>query len=36
MAPTHAHPAAAGSTTAQVLTGPFASMIDRVRDALSR
>jgi hemerythrin superfamily protein len=36
MAPTHPHPSAAGSTTAQVITGPFASMVDRVRDALSR
>jgi hemerythrin superfamily protein len=36
LAPTHPHPAAAGSTTAQVLTGPFAGMVDRVRDALSR
>lgn len=35
MAPTHAHPMAAGSTTGQLLTGPFAGMIDRVRDALS-
>ena len=36
MAPTHPHPMAAGSTTAQALTGPFAAMVDRVRDALSR
>jgi len=36
MAPTHAHPMAAGSTTAQALTGPFAAMVDRTRDALSR
>jgi hemerythrin superfamily protein len=36
MAPTHPHPMAAGSTTAQVLTGPFAAMVDRVRDAISR
>lgn len=36
LAPTHPHPAAAGSTTAQVLTGPFAAMVDRVRDAMSR
>jgi hemerythrin superfamily protein len=35
MAPTHPHPSAAGSTTAQLMTGPFASMVDRVRDALS-
>lgn len=36
MGPTHPHPAAAGSTTAQAMTGPFAAMVDRVRDALSR
>ncbi len=36
MAPTHPHPSAAGSSVAQALTGPFASMADRVRDALSR
>jgi hemerythrin superfamily protein len=36
MAPTHPHPSAAGSPTAQALTGPFAAMVDRVRDALTR
>ncbi|MFI2371171.1 hemerythrin domain-containing protein [Streptomyces sp. NPDC018833] len=36
MAPTHPHPTAAGSPKAQWLTGPFASMMDRARDALSR
>jgi len=36
MAPTHPHPTAAGSTTAQALTGPFAAMVDRVRDTMSR
>jgi hemerythrin superfamily protein len=36
MAPTHPHPSAAGSPVAQALTGPFASMVDRVRDAMSR
>lgn len=36
MAPTHPHPMAAGSPTAQLLTGPFAAMVDRVRDAISR
>lgn len=35
MAPTHPHPTAAGSTTAQALTGPFAAMMDKVRDALA-
>lgn len=36
IAPTHPHPTAAGSPTRQMLMGPFASMIDRVRDALSK
>jgi len=36
MAPTHPHPSAAGSPVAQAMTGPFASMVDRVRDAMSR
>ena len=36
MAPTHPHPMAAGSPAAQLATGPFAAMVDRVRDALSR
>jgi hemerythrin superfamily protein len=35
MAPTHPHPSAAGSTTAQALTGPFAALVDKVRDALA-
>jgi hemerythrin superfamily protein len=35
-APTHPHPSAAGSPAAQALTGPFAAMVDRVRDTLSR
>lgn len=34
MAPTHPHPSAAGSPTAQYVAGPFAAMVDRVRDAL--
>lgn len=34
-APTHPHPAAAGSTAAQWTVGPFASLMDRARDALS-
>lgn len=33
MAPTHAHPTAAGSPTAQWTVGPFASLLDRARDA---
>ncbi|HEX4790483.1 MAG TPA: hemerythrin domain-containing protein [Actinospica sp.] len=32
-APTHPHPAAAGSTVAQRVLGPFAAMLDRARDA---
>ncbi|WP_055489110.1 hemerythrin domain-containing protein [Streptomyces sp. TP-A0356] len=35
LAPTHPHPTAAGSPAAQWMTGPFASMVDRVKDALS-
>lgn len=34
LAPTHPHPSAAGSTTAQYIAGPFAAIVDRVRDAL--
>jgi len=34
MAPTHPHPAAAGSTAAQFAAGPFAAMVDRTKDAL--
>ena len=34
VAPTHPHPATAGSTTAQWAVGPFASLLDRARDAL--
>ncbi|MFC1415836.1 hemerythrin domain-containing protein [Streptacidiphilus cavernicola] len=33
-APTHPHPSAAGSPTGQRVAGPFAAMVDRVRDAL--
>jgi len=33
MAPTHPHPSAK-STTANYLAGPFASMVDRVRDSM--
>lgn len=36
MAPTHPHPTAAGSPSAQWLTGPFAAMVDRTKDALSK
>lgn len=33
--PTHPHPSTAGSPTAQRTIGPFASLVDRARDALS-
>ncbi|GHH86390.1 hemerythrin [Streptomyces sulfonofaciens] len=33
-APTHPHPTTAGSPAAQWMAGPFASMVDRARDAL--
>jgi hypothetical protein len=36
LAPTHPHPAAAGNPTALKLTGPFAAMMDRARDAIGR
>ncbi|GGX73599.1 hemerythrin domain-containing protein [Streptomyces minutiscleroticus] len=36
LAPTHPHPVAAGKPMVQALTGPFASMVDRARDMLSR
>lgn len=35
MAPTHPHPTAAGSPAAQWMTGPFASLVDRVKDAIT-
>jgi iron-sulfur cluster repair protein YtfE (RIC family) len=35
IAPTHPHESAAGSTAAQWAVGPFASLVDRTRDALS-
>lgn len=35
IAPTHPHPSTAGSTTAQWVVGPFASLVDRVKDALT-
>ena len=35
VAPTHPHPTAAGSRAVQLLTGPFASMVDRVKDVLT-
>lgn len=36
MAPTRPHPSAAGSPGAQLVTGPFASMVDRIRDAMTK
>lgn len=35
-APTHPHPGAAGSPAAQWTAGPFASMVDRVKDAINK
>jgi iron-sulfur cluster repair protein YtfE (RIC family) len=35
VAPTHPHPSTAGSPTAQWVAGPFASVLDRARDALT-
>lgn len=36
MAPTHPHPSTAGSTAAQWAVGPFASIVDRTRDAIKK
>lgn len=36
IAPTHPHPSAAGSTAAQYAAGPFASLVDRTRDLISK
>lgn len=35
LAPTHPHPTAAGKPAALKLTGPFAAMVDKVRDTMS-
>ncbi len=35
IAPTHPHPATAGSPMAQATAGPFAAMLDKAKDALS-
>ncbi|MBD3003583.1 MULTISPECIES: hemerythrin domain-containing protein [unclassified Streptomyces] len=35
IAPTHPHPSAAGSPAAQWTVGPFASLVDRTRDAIN-
>ncbi|MCW2808878.1 MAG: Hemerythrin cation binding domain protein [Marmoricola sp.] len=35
VAPTHPHPSTAGSPVAQWALGPFASLVDRTRDAIS-
>ncbi|KAK1185699.1 hemerythrin domain-containing protein [Streptomyces sp. NBS 14/10] len=35
IAPTHPHPSAAGSPAAQWSVGPFASLVDRTRDAIN-
>jgi hemerythrin superfamily protein len=36
IAPTHPHPTTAGSTAKQYMVGPFASIVDRVKDSLSK
>jgi hemerythrin superfamily protein len=36
VAPTHPHPGVAGSSAAQWAVGPFASLVDRARDAVSK
>jgi hypothetical protein len=36
IAPTHPHPSTAGSPAAQWAVGPFASLVDRTKDAISR
>ncbi len=36
IAPTHPHPSTAGSTAAQYAVGPFASLVDRTRDAIGK
>jgi hemerythrin superfamily protein len=36
VAPTHPHPSTAGSTAAQFAVGPFAAIVDRTRDAISK
>lgn len=35
IAPTHPHPTVAGNRNLQLLTGPFAAMLDRARDAIA-
>ncbi len=36
VAPTHPHPSSAGSPAAQYAVGPFASLVDRTRDAIGK
>jgi hemerythrin superfamily protein len=36
VAPTHPHPSTVGSTAAQWAAGPFASLVDRTRDAITK
>ncbi len=36
VAPTHPHPSTAGSSAAQWTVGPFASLVDRTRDLISK
>lgn len=36
IAPTHPHPSTAGNIPAQMAVGPFASVVDRARDAITK
>ena len=36
IAPTHPHPSTAGNIPAQMAVGPFASVVDRTRDAITK
>jgi len=36
LVPTHPHPLVPGTATAQLVAGPWASMVDRVRDLVSK
>ena len=36
LVPTHPHPLVPGTATAQLVTGPWASIVDHVRDLVSR
>ena len=36
LVPTHPHPLVPGTATAQLVAGPWASIVDHVRDLVSR